>query len=241
MCSRYSSSVVAPTSRSSPRASMGLSMLPASIADSPVAPAPTTVCSSSMKVTTSPVGALDLLQDGLQPLLELAAVLRPGDHRAEVERHQALAAQALGDVARHHALGQPLDDGGLADAGLADEHGVVLGAAREHLHDPADLGVTADHRVEPAVPRELREVVAVLRQRVVGALRVGAGDPAAPPDAGQRGEQRAFVAPALVSAPAAPGPFGRLPSCGETDEQVLGRDVLVAELPRDVTGGGQGG
>ena len=54
MCSRYSSSVVAPTSRSSPRASMGLSMLPASMADSPVAPAPTTVCSSSMNVTTWP-------------------------------------------------------------------------------------------------------------------------------------------------------------------------------------------
>ena len=52
--SRYSSSVVAPTSRSSPRASIGLSMLPASIAESPVAPAPTTVCSSSMKVTTWP-------------------------------------------------------------------------------------------------------------------------------------------------------------------------------------------
>ena len=39
--------------RSSPLASIGLSMLPASMAPSP-APAPTTVCSSSMKVTTSP-------------------------------------------------------------------------------------------------------------------------------------------------------------------------------------------
>ena len=54
MCSRYSSSVVAPTIRSSPRASIGLIMLPASIAHSPVAPAPTMVCSSSMKVTTCP-------------------------------------------------------------------------------------------------------------------------------------------------------------------------------------------
>ncbi len=54
MYSRYSSSVVAPTRRSSPRASIGLSMLPASMAPSPPAPAPTTVCSSSMNVTTSP-------------------------------------------------------------------------------------------------------------------------------------------------------------------------------------------
>ena len=54
MCLRYSSSVVAPTRRSSPRASMGLSMLPASIAPSPPAPAPTTVWISSMKVTIWP-------------------------------------------------------------------------------------------------------------------------------------------------------------------------------------------
>ena len=53
MCLRYSSSVVAPTRRNSPRASIGLIMLPASIAPS-AAPAPTMVCSSSMKVTTSP-------------------------------------------------------------------------------------------------------------------------------------------------------------------------------------------
>ncbi len=51
--SRYSSRVVAPIIRSSPRASIGLSMLPASMAPS-AAPAPTTVCSSSMNVMTWP-------------------------------------------------------------------------------------------------------------------------------------------------------------------------------------------
>ena len=50
---RYSSRVVAPTTRSSPRASMGLSMLEASTAPS-APPAPTMVCISSMKVTISP-------------------------------------------------------------------------------------------------------------------------------------------------------------------------------------------
>ena len=51
---RYSSRVVAPIIRSSPRASIGLIMLPASIAPSAPPPAPTMVCSSSMKVITSP-------------------------------------------------------------------------------------------------------------------------------------------------------------------------------------------
>ena len=56
--SRYSSSVVAPIMCSSPRASIGLSMLPASIAESPPAPAPTTVWSSSMNVMTWPPASL---------------------------------------------------------------------------------------------------------------------------------------------------------------------------------------
>ena len=53
MNSRYSLSVVAPMSRSSPRASIGLSILDALTLDSPP-PAPMSVCSSSMKVMISP-------------------------------------------------------------------------------------------------------------------------------------------------------------------------------------------
>ena len=52
-CLRYSSSVVAPMVCSSPRASIGLRMLAASIAPS-AAPAPTSVCSSSMNRMMSP-------------------------------------------------------------------------------------------------------------------------------------------------------------------------------------------
>jgi hypothetical protein len=98
-----------------------------------------------------PFGRGDLLQHGLQALLELAAVLRAGDHeRPRSSDMTALVLQALGHVAGDDALGEPLDDGGLADAGLADEHRVVLGAPRQHLHDAADLLVAADHRVELA-------------------------------------------------------------------------------------------
>ncbi len=53
MCLRYSSSVVAPIVWSSPRASSGFSMFDASSEPS-AAPAPTTVCSSSMKSTMRP-------------------------------------------------------------------------------------------------------------------------------------------------------------------------------------------
>ena len=205
MRSRYSSSVVAPIRCSSPRASIGLSMLPASIAESPPAPAPTTVCSSSMKVMIWPSALLDLLEHGLEPLLELAAVLRAGDHRGQVEAEHAPALEGVGHVAGDHALGQPLDDGGLADAGLADQHRVVLGTPREHLHDAADLRVAADDRVELALLGALGQVDGVLLQRLVGRLGLLAGDLAVAADGGDRLAQGVLVGAEPRRAASSPG------------------------------------
>ena len=71
----------------------------------------------------------DLLHHLLQALLELAAVLRAGDESREVERVDLLVLQQLGHLVRGDPGREPLDDGGLADAGLADQHRVVLRAA----------------------------------------------------------------------------------------------------------------
>jgi hypothetical protein len=108
----------------------------------------------------------DLLHHLLEALLELAAVLRAGDERRQVERVDLLVAQDLRDLARGDALGQALDDGGLADAGLAHEHGVVLRAAREDLHDPLDLGLATDDRVQLALGSELGEVASELVEQL---------------------------------------------------------------------------
>ena len=93
------------------------------------------------------------LQHGLQALLELAAVLGARDQRAHVQGDEAPIPQALRHVAAHDALGQTLHDGRLAHAGLADQHGVVLGAAGQDLHHAPDLIVAADHRVQLALAR----------------------------------------------------------------------------------------
>ena len=122
------------------------------------------------------LGVLDLVEHGLQPLLELAAVLRACEQRADVERPDALALQPFRHVAGDDALREPLDDRGLAGAGLADQHGVVLRAAREHLDHAADLLVAADHRVELALLRGLGQVAAELRERLVRALGILRGD-----------------------------------------------------------------
>ena len=64
MCLRYSSSVVAPTQRNSPRASCGFMMFAASVAPS-AAPAPTSVCNSSMNKMILPSLAVISLRNAL--------------------------------------------------------------------------------------------------------------------------------------------------------------------------------
>ena len=62
---------------------------------------------------------------------------------------------------------RPFGDRGLADAGLADQHRVVLGAAGENLDRAADFLVAADHRIELAVARRLGQVAGVFLHRVI--------------------------------------------------------------------------
>ena len=133
MCLRYSSSVVAPTARSSPRASIGFSRLRRVDGALGRAGADDRVQLVDEEDDLALGRVLISCEHGLEPLLELAAVLRAGEQRADVERPDALALQPLGHVAGDDPLGEPLDDRRLADAGLADQHRVVLRAAREHL------------------------------------------------------------------------------------------------------------
>ena len=70
----------------------------------------------------------------------------------------------------------PSDDGGLADARLADEHRVVLGPAAQDLDDAADLLVPSDDRVQLALAGVAGEVPAIALQRLVRGLGVLAGD-----------------------------------------------------------------
>jgi hypothetical protein len=93
--------------------------------------------------------AADLVDDLLQPFLEVAPVAGAGDHPGEVELHQALAAERVRHVPVHDALRDALHDRRLADAGLADEHRVVLRPAGQHLDRLLDLVLAADHRVDP--------------------------------------------------------------------------------------------
>ncbi len=104
----------------------------------------------------------DLLQHLLQPLFEVTAVTAAGDERTEVKRVELLVREGDRDLVGDDLLGQSFDDCGLADAGFADQDGVVLGATRQHLHHALDFLLTSDERVEFALASELREVATEL-------------------------------------------------------------------------------
>ena len=189
---------------------------------------------------------LDLLEHLLQALLEVAAVAAAGDECAEVERVQLLVAQRVGHVVADDLLGEAFDDGGLADAGLADEHRVVLGAPAEDLHDPLHLAAATDDRVELLLASELGEVAAELVEdlavALVGRLVLRCGARRA------GGLRLALALAALVAAEqlddllAHPAEVGAelhehlggdaLALADEAEEDVLGADVVVAELQR---------
>ena len=107
----------------------------------------------------------DLVDHVLQPLLELAAVLRACHHPGEIELYDATSGQCLGNLVVDDALRDALDDRRLADPGIADQRGVVLRAPREDLYRLLDFIGTADDRVELALAGHVGEVATVLVQR----------------------------------------------------------------------------
>src|SRR3954465_1305313 len=126
MCLRYSSSVVAPTQRSSPPAGIGLGVFAAAGA----------AREHRLEHVRGVDGALgrpraddrvqlvdedddlagrigDLLEHGLEPPPELPAVLRAPEQTSDVERPDGLALERFRDVPRDDPLREPLDDRGL--------------------------------------------------------------------------------------------------------------------------------
>ena len=177
------------------------------------------------------VGVGDFFDDLLEALFELAAIHRARHQRADVEQQHALVDQRLGHVAVDDALRQPLDDGRLADARLADQRRVVLGAAAENLDHALDLLLAADHRIELAFLGARGQIEAqLIGQRRLALLLLG-------------GlflrlilqDRLVGLRAHLIQADAqAAQHFGRdaLAFLHQAQQQMLGADVRVAHLPR---------
>ena len=191
-----------------------------------LAPAPTRVCSSSMKRMIWPCGVFDFFQDGLEAVFEFAAIFRSGQHGAEIERDHALVLQHFGHVAGNDALGEAFDDGGLADAGLADEHRIIFRAAGENLDHAADFFVASDDRIELAAAGLLGQVAGVALERLILGFGILVGHFLRAADRGQRFQNRV-----VGCAVAGENLLRRiLLEVRDGQQQVLGGDVFVLEV-----------
>ena len=70
--------------------------------------------------------ALDLAQQALDPLLELAAELGAGHEAGQIQQEDLLILQAHRDIALGDALRDALGDGRLADAGSPMRQGLFF-------------------------------------------------------------------------------------------------------------------
>ena len=118
--------------------------------------------------------ALDLVDEPLDAALELPAELRSGNQRGKVEQVNLLFAQARRDEIRVlQRVSEALGDGGLADAGFADEAGVVLYAAVEDLDGAVDLLVASDDTVDLALADALGKIDAEVIEELALLLFLG--------------------------------------------------------------------
>ena len=172
------------------------------------------------------LAAGDFLEEGFETILEFAAILRAGDHRAEVHRDELLVLERLGHVAADDAAGESLGDGGLAHAGFADEDGIVLGAAGEHLHDAANLVVAPDDGIDLALARGGGEVASVFLEGLEFVLGILISDALVAAQFDERLEDGVGLeAVGLESF------LERRPALREeAEEEMLGAGVFVLEL-----------
>ena len=175
---------------------------------------------------------LDFLEDALQALFEFATVLGAGDHGAQVEGNEALAAQRLWYIAGNDATCKAFYDGSFADARFTDEYRVVLSAAAEDLYDSANFGVTSDDGVDFAFAGSCSEVRGVLLEGLVVVLRVFGGDASGAAHGGEGCLEVLWGGTQGLH-----GLGNGVPASGEADHEVLGGGVVVTHGTGEFLGG----
>ena len=109
---------------------------------------------------------LDLFDHRLQPFLEIAPVAGAGQQRPHIQRVDGAPGQHLRHRAFHDAPRQAFDDGGFADAGIADIERIVLGAPAQHLDGALDLPLAPDQRIDGAPARLVVQIGAIGLERL---------------------------------------------------------------------------
>ena len=103
-----------------------------------------------------------LLDDALEALLEITAILGASQQGTHVQRIDVGLGENLRDVAFNNPPGQAFGNGRLADPGFADQQRIVLAPAAQGLDDAFKFLVAADQWVDLALQRQCVEVDRIL-------------------------------------------------------------------------------
>ena len=121
------------------------------------------------------IGLFDLIQHTFQSLFKLTAIFGARNQTAHIERHQLAVFKAVWNVAIGDSDGQSFGNGGFTHTSLANQYGIIFGAARQYLDRAADFFVAADDGVKLALTRDLGQIAGEFFQRVItvfGARRI---------------------------------------------------------------------
>ena len=110
------------------------------------------------------LGFLQLSNNLLHAVLKLTAILGTCYQTCQVKRPNLLTAQNVRNVAGCNELSQALNNGGLANARIAQDKWVVLLTARKNLHDTLNLAVTTNDGVKLFICGKLGKVATKLLQ-----------------------------------------------------------------------------
>ena len=106
------------------------------------------------------LGASHFIHDGLDALLELAAVLGSSHHHRQVKHNKSLVMQKVGHFLRNNLLRKTFNNRGLSNASFSKKNGIVLGASTQHLNQSFNFTEAADDRIKFTSTRELGEIAA---------------------------------------------------------------------------------
>ena len=212
----------------SPRARAGLSMLLAFIAPSP-APAPTTVCSSSMKTMSSSLCAVISSMTFFSRSSKSPRYRVPATRPARSSRTRRLSRSVSGTSPSTMRCAMPSAIAVLPTPGSPMSTGLFF-VRRDSTSIVCSISAcAADHRVDPVIAGHGGEIGAVLVDGGgVGRRPPGRARPRAA--AGGRLLQRLRGDPRVPQLPSG----GRFGVDGQREQQVLGPDVGRAERPGDL-------
>ena len=119
----------------------------------------------------------DLVDHSLEPFLKLSPELCSCNEGTHIQRKKSLVLQGLRNVSLGDSLCQAFYNGCLSYSRFTDENRIVLCPSGKDLHDPSDLLIPSDDRIQLIFHGGSGKILAILVQSCILGFRVLACDP----------------------------------------------------------------